>query len=215
MIFVRYIFSTFSLGEPKCTKNNLVKSTFVSPNLTSLSLRGITLLHRDVWFVPKVGQIVPKWDKSGTFSEELSMKTDLKKPRICPISGQSDPLLGQIWTPCYYVSVSTVSCDVILYHILHPIQKYLFPLNTTGTETDLKKSQICTFGPIWPNLDDKSWLSCLTIQHSCIYSSWRSCIILLFLFTLVLFEQVPLSTTRHAVPLAYFFIFFKYGKYNT
>ena len=44
----------------------------------------------------KLGQIVPKWDKSGTFSEYvLVLKSDLKKPRICPIWVQSDLIWNQ------------------------------------------------------------------------------------------------------------------------
>ena len=60
-------------------------------------------------FDPKVGQIVPKWGKSGTFSDQISVhfgalrqnvpKSDLKKSQIFPILGQFDPLLGQIGNP--------------------------------------------------------------------------------------------------------------------
>ena len=40
----------------------------------------------------KVGQIRPKWDKSGTFSDQISvhfelLKSDMKQTRICPIWG--------------------------------------------------------------------------------------------------------------------------------
>ena len=55
----------------------------------------------------KMGQIGPKWDKSGTFSDQISehfgatrqnvLKSDLKKSRIYPFCGQSAPLLAQIW----------------------------------------------------------------------------------------------------------------------
>ena len=48
----------------------------------------------------KMGQIGPKWDKSGTFSDQIPvhfgsssqsvLKSDLKKSWICPIWGQSD-----------------------------------------------------------------------------------------------------------------------------
>ena len=45
-------------------------------------------------------QIGPKWDKSGTFSQRQNvLKSDRKKSRICPISGQFDTLLCQIWHP--------------------------------------------------------------------------------------------------------------------
>ena len=56
-----------------------------------------------------MGQIVPKWGKSGTFSDQISVhfgavrqnvpKSDLKKSRILPISGQFDPLWGQTGNP--------------------------------------------------------------------------------------------------------------------
>ena len=52
-------------------------------------------LPMPVRFAYKVGQIGPKWDKSGTFSDLISvhfgsssqnvLKSDLKKSRICPI----------------------------------------------------------------------------------------------------------------------------------
>ena len=53
----------------------------------------------------KLGQIGPKWDKSGIFSDQVSvyfasvsqnvLKLILKKSHICPILGQSKP----IWMP--------------------------------------------------------------------------------------------------------------------
>jgi len=46
--------------------------------------------YRDVRFDSKVGQIGPKWDKSGTFSKSVLkmycqnvLKSDLKKAQIC------------------------------------------------------------------------------------------------------------------------------------
>ena len=77
-------------------------------------------------FGPKVGQIGTKWDKSGTFPDQISihfdsakcheiwsekvldlshtsqnvLKSDLKKSRICPILGLYDPLWAQIWPFC-------------------------------------------------------------------------------------------------------------------
>ena len=54
------------------------------------------LLSRDGRLGSKVGQIGPKWDKSGAFPDQAgapnALKSDLKKPRICLIWGQSDPL---------------------------------------------------------------------------------------------------------------------------
>ena len=62
---------------------------------------------RDVRFGFKVVQIGPKWDKSGTFSDHISvhfvsasknvMEFDLKNSRICPVWSQSEPLWAQIW----------------------------------------------------------------------------------------------------------------------
>ena len=59
-------------------------------------------------FGSKVGQIGPKWDKSRAFSDQISvhfglsgqnvLKSDLKKPQICPIWAQTDPLCVQIRT---------------------------------------------------------------------------------------------------------------------
>ena len=70
---------------------------------STLSLSG-TLMTReealvsetDAKFGTKVGQIGPKWDKSETFSDQISvhfgvsqnvLKSDLKKSRICLIWG--------------------------------------------------------------------------------------------------------------------------------
>ena len=44
-------------------------------------------------FGPKVGQFGPKWDKSGAFSDQISVHL---APRMCPIWGQSDPFWVQI-----------------------------------------------------------------------------------------------------------------------
>ena len=56
----------------------------------------------------KLGQIGAKWDKSDTFkirfitfwlAELKCIETDLKKSQICPICGQSDPILTSLdWT---------------------------------------------------------------------------------------------------------------------
>ena len=67
---------------------------------------GDVVLTRDDRFGSKVGQIDPKLDKSGAFSDQISvhlargLKSDMKKPRICPIWGQSDPLWSQTYHPC-------------------------------------------------------------------------------------------------------------------
>ena len=55
-----------------------------------------------------MGQIGAKWDKSGTFSDQISVHfgadapkcTEIcsKKSRICSIWGQSDPFWVQIWS---------------------------------------------------------------------------------------------------------------------
>ena len=75
------------------------------PNLTTLhrlsSISAATsltwLLDRGVRNRPELGQIGPKWDMSGTFSDQISgslsqnvVRSDLKQSRICPIWGQSD-----------------------------------------------------------------------------------------------------------------------------
>ena len=52
-----------------------------------------------VRFGPKVGQISPKWDKSGFFldlSEPKHTEISLIKSRFCPIWGQCDPVWAQI-----------------------------------------------------------------------------------------------------------------------
>ena len=78
---------------------------------------------REVRIWRKVDQIGPKWDKSRTFSNQISvhldksgtfsdqisvhlarqrqmhLKSDLKKPRICPIWGQSDSNCCHLDTP--------------------------------------------------------------------------------------------------------------------
>ena len=45
----------------------------------------------------------PKWDKSGAFSDQISvhlaLKSDLKKPPFCHIWGQSDPLWNRTYNP--------------------------------------------------------------------------------------------------------------------
>ena len=56
-----------------------------------------------------MGQISSTWDKSWAFSNQISvhfgspsqnvLKSDLKKPRICPIWDQSDPIRTKIWHP--------------------------------------------------------------------------------------------------------------------
>ena len=52
------------------------------------------------------------------FSDQISVhfgstsqnerKSDLKKSRICPIWGQSDPLWVQIWHPCTIITIVSV-----------------------------------------------------------------------------------------------------------
>ena len=62
-----------------------------------------TRYNRDGRFGSKVGQIGPKQDKSGAFSDQISvlnaLKSDLKKSRICTICGQTDPLWSQTYHP--------------------------------------------------------------------------------------------------------------------
>ena len=63
----------------------------------------IDLYVRDVRFGPKYAQIAPKRNKSGTFSDQISvhfsqnvLKSDLKKSWICPNRGQLDPIFAKI-----------------------------------------------------------------------------------------------------------------------
>ena len=89
-----------SMGEMSHTRgrclqfySRLLLHSRISPLLSCC------LANRDVRFVSILGQIGPKLDKSGTFSGQISVhfgaerqKSDLKKSRICPIWGQSDPV---------------------------------------------------------------------------------------------------------------------------
>ena len=58
-------------------------------------------------FVPKTVPIAPKWDKSGAFSDQISVD-------LAPIWGQSDPFCVQIWWPRhrYTASVNAI-CPLI------------------------------------------------------------------------------------------------------
>ena len=68
------------------------------------------LYSRDVRFETKVGHIGPKWDKSKTFLDQISvhfgspsqneLKSDLKKSQICLIWGYSDQLVSEISHGC-------------------------------------------------------------------------------------------------------------------
>ena len=75
------------------------------PSLARLSARLQEMSHRGVSFDFKVGQIGPKWDKSGNFSDQISVHfgsakcTEISSEKMCPICGQSGPLLGQICHP--------------------------------------------------------------------------------------------------------------------
>ena len=80
--------------------------------------------HRDGRFGSIVGQIGPKWDKSGAFSDisvrfalrqaeaPNALKSDLKKTRICPISFQSDPLCSQTYHPCMNMGTYTAGMSI-------------------------------------------------------------------------------------------------------
>ena len=85
----------FIKSQQKANRNGLFK------NISSSSKR------LDVICGLKVKQIGHKWDKSVTFSVQISvhfvlerqnvLKFELKKSQICPIWSQSDPLYAQIW----------------------------------------------------------------------------------------------------------------------
>ena len=83
------------------------KSSAILHTCTALHVRTITLrveytspAVRDFRFGTKVGQIGNNWDKSGTFSDQISvqfgsasqnvLKYDIYKPLICPIWGRCD-----------------------------------------------------------------------------------------------------------------------------
>ena len=63
---------------------------------------------REGRFGSKVGQIGPQMGQiRGLFRSAgapNALKSDLKKPRICPIWGQSDPLWSQTYLPWYRLS---------------------------------------------------------------------------------------------------------------
>ena len=64
-------------------------------------------MHGCDHFAPNWFILAPKLDKCGTFTDQISvyfssgiqneLKSVLKKTRICPICGQSDPLWSQTW----------------------------------------------------------------------------------------------------------------------
>ena len=56
----------------------------------------MTSYHVTLWWLAAGCQICPK---SSQLDETKCTEIDLKKSRICPILGQSDPLWGQIWQP--------------------------------------------------------------------------------------------------------------------
>ena len=61
--------------------------------------------RRDGRFGQKVGQIGTKWDKSGTFSDEIWVYSDSEIWKT-NIWDQSDPHSAQIWHPCCKLSPS-------------------------------------------------------------------------------------------------------------
>ena len=99
-------------------------------------------------FGSKVGQICPKRDKSEAFFRSdfsafgagapNSLNSDLKKTRICPIWGQSDPIWSQTYHPCVLGTTMVVMCKGC-----QGWSQMLQIWEPKCTETDLKKSQIC------------------------------------------------------------------------
>jgi len=85
-------------------------------NIFSAIHKLLIFVYVGVRFWPKVGQIVLKWDKSGTLSDQISNTfwlakskcTEIylkKKVRNCPILGQSDPVWAQFlpgWSSMWY-----------------------------------------------------------------------------------------------------------------
>ena len=64
--------------------------------------------HMDVVFGPKGAQIGPKWDKLIRFQYIFAQQ-------VCPTCGQSDPILAQIWPPCF----STYGSDLVTVVVSH------------------------------------------------------------------------------------------------
>ena len=89
------------LGVNESNKYSILPGSIVA-TINNIFMRFciISCFIRDFRFGPKVAQIVPKWDKSGTFSYKITvqfgsasqnaLKYDLKKSQIS-IQGQSDP----------------------------------------------------------------------------------------------------------------------------
>ena len=76
--------------------------------------------YRDVRFGPKVGQIAPKWDKSGTFSDQISvhfglsqnvLKSDLKKLSDSPLFRAN---LSHFGAKMYICVVSAVEMSLVV-----------------------------------------------------------------------------------------------------
>ena len=82
-----------------------------------------TLCHQPVMsdLGTKVGQIGPKWDKSGIFSDQISEHFGSpQKSRIWPVLVQSDPLLAQICPDCCELwtvnfELWTLNCELNYY----------------------------------------------------------------------------------------------------
>ena len=69
---------------------------------------------RDGRFGSKVGQFGSKRDNS---SEPNVLKSDLKKSRICPIWGQSDPLWSQTYHPCNNITFFALLHSYVRIHL--------------------------------------------------------------------------------------------------
>ena len=122
--------------------------------------------------------------------EILALKSDLKKSRICPIWGQSDPLWSQTYHPWFVCIKAT--CNAVIFWpmagLIGPIYdksgtfiRYDFStfwLGKTVLKSGLKKFWICPIwvqsGPPWAKICHPCKLdtvvsvvwSCLSVWHS-------------------------------------------------
>ena len=98
----------YSLAEPKCTEIISDKSpgfviygtnqTRHGPKYDSIASSFYTDKPGMVGLAPKWVRLAPNGTNPGAPN---ALKSDLKKPRICPIWSQSDPLWSQTYHPWY------------------------------------------------------------------------------------------------------------------
>ena len=101
--------------------------------------------HRDGRFDSKVGQIGPKWDKSGAFSDQISvhlarsrqMHWNLiwKSPGFVQFGVQSDPISSQTYHPWIIPLVHVSSTMIKSWNVLHGLPTYI---NSLSCDYELK-----------------------------------------------------------------------------